>query len=382
MNAPSEILGSKTDNLTARLSTLHLHLLHSIPTVDRIGCAIYDKAEDVLKTFINSTRSGEALKGYEIRMSECLSLATLARNGSLRLLPDLPAVLKPVTPHSAWLLREGYLSSFTVPMYDQDDFTGFTFFDSRQKNAFAPADQNVLLVYTNLISLMLAHELLTIQALSGSVEVARAFCDMRDFETGAHLERMARYARLIAKDIATDQGLPDEFVEHVFLFAPLHDIGKIGIPDSILLKPGKLDEKEWEIMKSHVSRGRAIIEKMTRGLNLENLPNVTIMRNIVEYHHKCLDGSGYPETPDGTRPPIEARITAVADIFDALTTRRPYKEPWPVAKAFEELDRLVAAGKLDSACVDSLRQHAGTAEHIRDTFMDPDNTKGSIPAAG
>lgn len=379
MQQTSDLLNNTGSNLGSRLGALHRHMLKCIPCLDRIGCAIYDKSEDALKTFINSTSTGEALHGYEYRMSDSHSLSTLAREGGIRFLPDLPAVLNEDTTHSAWLLKEGYKSSVTVPIYDQETFLGFIFFDSRQANAFSPSDQELLLVYSNLISLMLAHELLTIHALSGSVEVARTFCDLRDSETGSHIARMSRYSRLIAKNIAPAQGLTDEFVEHVFLFAPLHDIGKIGIPDKILLKPGKLDEQEWEIMKTHVSRGRAIIERMTRDLHLENLPNITIMRNIVEFHHKCLDGSGYPDTPEAVQPPIEARITAVADIFDALTTRRPYKEAWPLPKALEELERLANAGKLDRDCVAALKQHAGTAEQIRNTYTDTDTLAATNP---
>lgn len=379
MDQASDLLNNVGSNLGSRLGTLHSHILKCVPDLDRIGCAIYDRGEDSLRTFINSTNSGEALQGYEFKMSGSQSLSTLAREGGIRFLPDLPSVLNENTTHSAWLLKEGYKSSLTVPIHDQDTFLGFIFFDSRQANAFSPSDQEFLLVYSNLISLMLAHELLTIHALSGSVEVARAFCDLRDFETGSHIERMSRYARLIARDIAAAQDLNDEFVEHVFLFAPLHDIGKIGIPDKILLKPGKLDEQEWEIMKTHVSRGRAIIERMTRDLHLKNLPNITIMKNIVEFHHKCLDGSGYPDTPEAVQPPIEARITAVADIFDALTTRRPYKEAWPIGRAFEELERLANAGKLDTHCVNALKKQAATAERIRDTYRDPDATAGTNP---
>ena len=114
---------------------------------------------------------------------------------------------------------------------------------------------------------------------------------------------MAHYARLIARDLQQSHGLSDEFIEHLYLFAPLHDIGKIGIPDSVLLKPG---------------------------------------------HHECLDGTGYPLGLKGEAISIEARIIAVADVLDALISGRPYKQPWTIEAAIDELDRLVASGKFDA----------------------------------
>lgn len=370
MSKPSDIMASELESLGERLKLVHNRILKTVRGVDRIGCALYERADDLLVTFINSTRSGEALSGYEFNMSGSRSLQALAESGNVRLIRDIPSVVQPDTPHSAWLLKEGYKSSLTVPMLTQGSFAGFVFFDSKQQDAFKAGDQETLLLHANLISMLISNELLSIKALVGTVGVARAFCELRDHETGAHLERMSRYSRLIARDIAGEYGLDDEFVEHVFLYAPLHDVGKIGIPDRILMKPGKLDAAEWEIMKSHVNRGREVMDKIIDDLALHALPDVDVMRNIVEHHHECLDGSGYPDSSVGSDIPIEARITTVADIFDALTTRRPYKEPWPVAKAFDELERLVSLGKVDGFCVQALKRHSAEVDVIRGRYVD------------
>jgi HD-GYP domain-containing protein (c-di-GMP phosphodiesterase class II) len=187
--------------------------------------------------------------------------------------------------------------------------------------------------------------------------MARDFANLRDFETGAHLERMAKNSRIIAKHISGKYGLSDEFIEHVYLFAPLHDIGKIGIPDAVLLKPGKLDDDEKRIMQTHVGKGVEIVEKILHDFNLEKSKDSTIMRNIVAYHHEQMDGSGYPYGLKGSAIPIEARIITVADILDALVSTRPYKKKWPMDEAINELKRMSASGKLDADCVEAVEKN-------------------------
>ena len=196
------------------------------------------------------------------------------------------------------------------------------------------------------------------------MSIARDFAEFRDLETGAHLQRIAHYARVITKQLAQMTQLDDEYVEHVYLYSPLHDIGKIAIPDSILLKPGKLDPDEWEIMKTHTTRGREIIETITADLHISNLPDNQVLRNIVEFHHEAMDGSGYPAGLVGDEIPLEARIVSVADVFDALTSRRPYKREWTVAEALVELHRMVDIGKLDPMCVQALVNARAQVEEI------------------
>ena len=146
--------------------------------------------------------------------------------------------------------------------------------------------------------------------------------EFRDEETGNHLMRMSRYSRLIANAL----GLEHDEAETVELAAPLHDIGKIGIPDQILLKPAKLDDAEWQVMQRHPVIGHEILKGSASKY-------VRMGALIALGHHEKYDGSGYPNGLVGDHIPLCARIVAIADVYDALTSVRPYKPAWPVAEA-------------------------------------------------
>ncbi|MCX7962753.1 MAG: response regulator [Burkholderiales bacterium] len=165
--------------------------------------------------------------------------------------------------------------------------------------------------------------------------------EFRDEETGFHLIRMARYSRLIANAI----GLERDEAETIELAAPLHDIGKIGIPDGILLKPGRLDEPDWTVMKRHPLIGHEILKGSASKY-------VRMGALIALGHHERYDGKGYPSGLDGDHIPLCARIVAVADVYDALTSRRPYKKAWRPEEAFEYL-RAQRGKHFDPALVDA-----------------------------
>ncbi len=343
-------------SLTDRLEEVHRLMLGSIPAVDRIACALYDPADELLRTFVNSTRRGTPISAYEFPLSQSHQLHRLAELGEVRVVDEIASSFEPSTEHSRWLLDQGYRSSFTIPIYDQGRFAGFLFFDSMGPGSFTPVVQRDLMLYCQLINMAIADELGAVRTITASARVARDFANLRDFETGAHLERMARYSRAIARKVAEKHGLSDEMVEHIHLFAPLHDVGKIGIPDRILRKRGRLSRGEHEVMKTHVQKGVDIIERVIGDFGLEHLADSRVMLNIVLCHHEYLDGSGYPNGLVGDAIPIEARVVTVADVFDALTTRRPYKTPWTPDAALRELERLAADGKLDEDCVAAVRE--------------------------
>lgn len=367
MDSPQEDL----DALTAQLQGLHHRVDEIAPDIVRIACALYESDEDLLKTFINSTRDGASLRNYQYPLSGSESLSRMARTGEPRLLTDIQQQLQPTTKHSRYVLDEGFRSSYTLPLSHNGVFLGFLFFDSRASDTFSLAVRRELNLYGQVVAMSIAHELLAIRSIVSSVMLAREFRSFRDAETGAHLQRIARIARLIGRGLAhDDDAISDEFVENVFLYAPLHDIGKIAVPDSILLKGGPLDREEWEVMRTHPVRGRAMVETIVQDLGVGSLPNQSILLNIVELHHEALDGSGYPHGLRGDAIPLEARILAVADVYDALRSRRPHKAAWDAQSALAEVQRMAADGVLDPRCVDVLVHAAAECEDIRTRYPD------------
>jgi len=165
--------------------------------------------------------------------------------------------------------------------------------------------------------------------------------EYRDEGTGNHVLRMARYCRLMAEALK----LAPEKCRDIELAAPMHDIGKVGIPDRILLKPGPLSASEYAIMQRHARIGYEILKESPSHY-------LQLGATIALYHHEKFDGSGYPMGHSGQDIPLEARIVAVADVFDALTTTRPYKQPWSTAKAAEYL-RSVSGSHVDPHCVEA-----------------------------
>lgn len=150
--------------------------------------------------------------------------------------------------------------------------------------------------------------------------------EYRDDMTGYHIIRMSRYSQ----QLALAAGMSEQEAETVLNASPMHDIGKIGIPDSVLMKPGKLDPDEWEVMKTHVDIGVEILSGSD--FNLMNMA-----AEIAQSHHEKWDGTGYPGGLVGEDIPLTGRVVAIADVFDALTTERPYKKAWPVDETVEFL---------------------------------------------
>lgn len=194
----------------------------------------------------------------------------------------------------------------------------------------------------------------------------------RDMETGRHLERVAGYCRLVAESMRAlghhAGTITDAFIEDLASSSPLHDIGKVGIPDSILLKPGSLSPEEWTIMKTHAEIGGSTLDGVIAGLQAPGF--LTMGRDIAWCHHEKWDGSGYPRGLVGTEIPLCARIVALADVYDALTTVRPYKKAWPHADAIDWI--LSRSGThFDPDVVAAFAARLDDADRIRSTLADP-----------
>jgi putative two-component system response regulator len=192
--------------------------------------------------------------------------------------------------------------------------------------------------------------------------------EYKDNETGLHVVRMSHYAKTLALAVGYSQAAAEDLLHA----APMHDVGKIGIPDAILQKPGKLTEDEWKIMRQHTEIGARIIGDHPSGL-------LRMAATVALNHHEKWDGSGYPHGLHGEDIPHAARVVAVADVFDALTSVRPYKRAWSVAEAVELIQRESSKHfdpELVEAFVDCLPDMLQIRERWSDTPVDKNTVRG------
>lgn len=206
--------------------------------------------------------------------------------------------------------------------------------------------------------------------------IIMAFCSLaeaRDNETGNHIRRTQSYVRALAEQLRDHPRFRDELdeetIEQLYKSAPLHDVGKVGIPDAILLKPGKLDADEWVIMKRHCEYGRDAIAQTEHGLGDKVISFLRYAREIAYSHHEKWDGTGYPQGLSGDSIPLSARLMAVADVYDALISERPYKKGFSHEKAVEII-REGIGNHFDPDVAEAMLQIHQSFRHIAQRFYD------------
>ncbi|MBU0594495.1 MAG: HD domain-containing protein [Gammaproteobacteria bacterium] len=260
---------------------------------------------------------------------------------------------------SARLAQDGKHSALFVPLKHGDASEAVLVFASSLKGAYTPEHVEFL---TNLAA-QIAHILEKTIVMEGlivaAVEGLAKLAESRDPETGDHLVRMSLYSAILADELGKDDAhrecITPAYVRDVFRFAPMHDIGKVGIRDDILLKPGRLDPAERTEMERHPVIGGLVLRRSEEQMNALGHSIFQVGIEIAEGHHEKFDGSGYPAGLAGEAIPLSARIIAVADVLDALTSKRPYKEAWPMEKALETIHN--DAGKhFDPAVVAALQR--------------------------
>lgn len=279
--------------------------------------------------------------------------------------------------HDALLVQlrdAGLVSVALLPVHERQRVDAGVLLASRSADAFTGWRGRWLKNVGHLIAQGLYRSIhiehLGISMVRGLAELA----EKRDPNTGQHLERMQRIAGRIARQMVehghVDTVRSPRFAEQVEMFAPLHDIGKVAISDSILLKPGALTAREIGEMRRHPQIGAEVLMAAGARLGAEGEKLLAHATDIALYHHEKYDGTGYPHGLVGETIPLSARIVAVADVFDALTSERPYKKAWSVASAVEHMER-DRGRQFDPAVLDAFHDCIDDIRHIRELFADP-----------
>jgi response regulator RpfG family c-di-GMP phosphodiesterase len=244
---------------------------------------------------------------------------------------------RPAAEFAATLQQDGLGSALFFPLSNNKQWSAVIAFAAKDEAAYSEEHlellHNIAAQVSHSFEKTVVTENLIVSAVSGLAKLA----ENRDPETGDHLVRMTRYSVLIAEALRANADYTDqvsaEFLHDIDRFAAMHDIGKVGIEDSVLLKPGRLDEEQRRIMERHPAIGGQVLRRCEDQMNSVGHSIFQVGIEIAECHHEKFDGSGYPNGLQGQDIPLAARIVAAADVFDALTSKRPYKEAWPVDKA-------------------------------------------------
>lgn len=337
----------------------------------RFSIALIDWNKKVITAetafILNPAKKALLRAGFSQKFEQTSLSKMLEENRRYRIINNLKEHFeKTHSKSTSLILEEGFKSNLTVVASINEEPFGFFFLSSENEENYSENDARLFLALLNLLSYRLYFSLVVQHLLSNMGSSLVDLVEFKDTETGNHVKRVANYSRIIAEEL----GLAPKLTRLLYLFAPLHDIGKVGIPDRILLKPGKLTEDEWEIMKKHVEYGETILKRFiesSKGIINEDILNCMV--NVISDHHEKHDGNGYPKGKKGEEISIEGRIVALADVFDALTTKRPYKEPIDFDIAVEMIKN--DSGKhFDPSVVSAFVNRLNEVRHVYNELKD------------
>lgn len=333
------------DSVSIDAFTKKLYLaFRYILNIDRLAFAVFENGL-IKAEFAHSASEEVYLKPPFAQHYLKSSLGKVGKEGKVRIINDLESYFlnHKYSGATELLLKEGMRSSLTFPLMFEDRCIGFLFLNSKEKNKFSSEISESLAFAEKLLSMAFHKIMLMDKTVINTIAGLTELSEKRDNETGLHMKRIAMYSKAICEDIILNGVYSGDInyaaAKEIFEQSPLHDIGKVGIQDSVLLKPGKLSPEEFNAMKEHSAIGYTVLNKINTANKLAGGFNFKTGEDIIRHHHEKWDGSGYPDGLKGENIPLSARIVAVADVFDALTSKRPYKEPFSIEKSLEIIEQ-------------------------------------------
>lgn len=340
--------GYNVKNLDELLESLQVAIAQWVPC-GRLALAFVDTSGSIVAENAVSILGPPLLNAGFTQSLQETSLSELVTTQKPRIINDLIQRQEEFpSPATELIIQEGYRSSLTLPLVFNSRCVGFVFINTDKPGAYTQEHVALVQRFFVIIKNYVYHHYIVQLILAQTAGAFVRTMEKKDDETSAHIIRMSNYSHVLAKGlnehtrrgtIKTGYEVTQRKVREIFWFAPLHDLGKIGIPDAVLFKQGGFTPEERRIMETHVPMGTAILQELNTNLGQYLSQHfLTTAVEIIETHHERWDGSGYPNKLKESAIPLAGRIVAIADVFDALTSERPYKDAWPLEKAYQFIE--------------------------------------------
>ncbi|MGD8116586.1 HD-GYP domain-containing protein [Vibrio sp. TRT 29B02] len=358
-------------SLILKLDSIYEHVLDSYPQMSRFSVALMGE-NSVSNYYVKDTMADVGRYDFEQHeLRDNSSLTSIAYTANIRIISDLRKMFQ--TDRIRELIRLGHRSSYTYPISYQGKTIGFIFVNAKETGFFSRCDVERDFAY---LAQVVANQFIQLfesqRHFQASLEIALKMGHARDPETKEHLTRMGMYSELLARFLSTSLSeISHQFIHRIRLYAPFHDIGKYLIPDDILYSDRRFTPEERAVMNNHTIYGEEIIDEVVQlsGTKTVSEGEIQFIKNIVRHHHECFNGKGLPDALRSDSIPLEARIVTLADVFDALLSKRAYKPAWELSEVIEYI-KLQKGKMFDPMCVDVLLANLDQFMEIRSKYLD------------
>lgn len=358
-------------DITATLDDLFQLARTYYPTLSRLSVALSSENK-ASNYFVSDSLSQQANHHYiehELRPGSALN--RMSELPAIRVINDLSDMSH--TTQIARLIQIGHNSSYTTPIYYRDHNLGFIFINATTVGFFN--DQHVqaeVAFLTQLIASLFTQLYENQRHFQSSLAIALNMGHARDPETKEHLIRMGKYSEVLARALSADnKEITYQFIHRIRLYAPFHDIGKYRIPDNILFSDRKFSDDDRKVMNQHTIYGEEMIDDVISITDNHSISEeeVRFLKNIIRHHHERYDGMGLPDKLEAQQIPLEARIVTLADVFDALLSKRAYKKEWSLDEVMNYIEENSGV-MFDPKCVSALKSNLELLMFIREQFSD------------